>query len=213
MALKIHLPPEDEQPSRHLHDKQFSLRMLFVISTLLALIVAGFTRVGFQGAVGMLFGAWVAAIGGYLLLAARRNPKQQFIAIVAGVGTLMVGLAFVMAIAASDKTESTDYLRMFEFNPIIVLAVGFVCYVIWDIKRIKWNISFVVTPDGIIHEKGIPKQKLVAVQEFFRKLEFDKSKLTVRAKRDKQGNLIIRCAGDVTRAEHQRIRNFLVDIL
>ena len=67
MALKIHLPPEDEQPSRHLHDKQFSLRMLFVISTLLALIVAGFTRVGFQGAVGMLFGAWVAAIGGYLL--------------------------------------------------------------------------------------------------------------------------------------------------
>lgn len=215
MSLKIHRPPEGEQPKRPLRDKQFSLRTLFFASTLLALVVAGFSKVGVEGAVGMLFGAWLATVGTHLLFAGYRATSQRLMTLIAGAGLSLLGLAALLSLAMTDETISiSEYSWLFEFNPIAWLAIGFAGFVIWDIVRTKWDISFDVTRDGIRREKGIPEQKLAIVREFFQQTDLSTStKLKVRAKRGQDGNLIVRCYGNVPRAEHQRIRNFLVDTL
>ena len=216
MALKIHRPPEDEPPTRPLRGNQFSLQTLFIVSTFLSFVMAGYVRVGLEGASGMLFGAWLATIGIYLLLSAYRESNPRLGAAVAGGGMLLLGLAAFFAIAMAGRKEATERSWGLGLNPIVLLGLGFVCYVIWDLSHVKWDITFVVTPDGIIRNEGIPEKKLADIREFFQKTDLANATskgIKIRAKRDKHGNLVVRCLGDVTRAEHQRIRNFLVDTL
>ena len=122
---------------------------------------------------------------------------------------------FVGSIATTNAERSGRLdSPTIHFSPIVILLVGIVCYVVWDVLRIKWQISFDVSQQGISNVYGIPEKKLADLQEFFHKMNLGRSaKLTVRANRNKNGYLMIKCSGDFQRDQQQRIRNFLSETL
>lgn len=215
MSLKIFPEPDDHHEPTPLRRNQFSLRAVFVGSTVLGIALAGFARVGFEGAIGMLFGVWITSLGLFLLWSGFRSSNQRPITLLGGTATTILGLMFVGGIATTNASRFRRIAwPIVDFSPFVILLVGIVCYVVWDVLRVKWQISFDVTAQGISNAHGVPEKKLAVLQEFFRKTNFERStKLTVRANRNKNGYLTIKCYGDFQRAEQQRIRNFLSDIL
>ncbi len=80
---------------RRRHQRQWKLSTLFLITTIAALVFAGFSKLGLEGAIGMLFASWLGVIGSssfaYAVFDRRKGWRTALV-----IGLFFIVVALVM---------------------------------------------------------------------------------------------------------------------
>ncbi|QDU56313.1 hypothetical protein [Aeoliella mucimassa] len=92
----------------------------------------------------------------------------------------------------------------------VLIAGAMVLYAIWTSANPSWPIRIVVTTEGMVECRGLPRQRVPRFAEFFEQHVQAEPKLVVLACRDAGGGLRTSFRGHIDAGTKQRIRNYML---
>lgn len=217
---RLRIVRDDTPPSAgSRRPRQWSIGALLLLTTVVAIALAGFLRQGFEGAIGAVFLSWMVVFGSlavvYEILRSPRSIGQIFVA--SAVAAL--GVYGWLVLLQTAETSTAEALARFSY-PILgadlwrkVLLACVLALVIWFAVRPKWAVRIVADADGVRLLAGVPRSKRQTVLDFLTRELAIQDRVTIRALRQPDGYLRLQVRGLVEPGAEQQVRNFLNTVI
>lgn len=98
-------------------------------------------------------------------------------------------------------------------NWILLILAAIVILGLWKASRPKWTTVIVLVAGAVKSHRGLPQTRQREILDFLAKEVPLPGRVTIRARRYRDGYLRTHVAGRVDEGTRQRIRNFLVRAL
>ncbi|MEM7314363.1 MAG: hypothetical protein AAF497_14545 [Planctomycetota bacterium] len=207
--------PQGSEGHNPSSSSQWSIWSIIVLTFAAAVIVAGFVRMGFEGAIGMSLMTCLGLYGGQQVL----NPKSTGVPRIIGgilIAFSIYGWYFINSVRPRPLVDDIEEVAELLTSPTTWTNLAILCVIAFLFYRLsgpRWDIEIVYDDNRLISHRGLPRAKRNDFESLCQHDPMFRGRVCIRVNRQPNGYLRTSIVGDISEGDRQKIRNTLNALL